>query len=234
MDIRSLSQPGGRPVNEDRVVHRCSGKAFFAAVADGLGGHGSGDLAAEAVLKHLEESFPGEGASKEMLQRLIAESNELVLSSCSGKSTLAMIWGQGDAVFSVHVGDSRIYQFRNQEILFQSRDHSVSQLAVAVGEITQAEVRGHVDRNKLIRSLGSRDGGLPEIHPLELQPGDGILLCSDGFWELILEDEMINMYKNAATAQAWLDAMARLVSQRTGDHGDNYSAAVLLYERRNT
>lgn len=228
MDIQALSQPGGRPVNEDRVTFRCTENAFFAAVADGLGGHGSGDLAAEAALTHLSEKLPPETLSRETLKAHIAETNHLILSSCTGKSTLAMVCGNKTAAFSAHVGDSRIYQFRGDTILFQSRDHSVSQLAVAVGEITQDQIRGHVDRNKLIRSLGSQDGSLPEIHPLELQSGDGILLCSDGFWELILEEEMINTYKNAATAEAWLSAMEQMVSRKLTPHSDNYSAVVLL------
>lgn len=228
MDIQTLSQPGGRPVNEDRVSCRCAGEAFFAAVADGLGGHGCGDLAAEAALGHLSDAFSPEPLSRELLWARVAEANRQVMTVCTGKSTLAMVCGQRRTAFSVHVGDSRIYQFRREQLLFQSRDHSVSQLAVAVGEITQEQIRGHVDRNKLIRSLGSHDGSLPEIHPLELQPGDGILLCTDGFWELILEDEMINTYKHAASAEDWLSAMEQIVSGRLNDHSDNYSAAAML------
>ncbi len=228
MDIASISCPGGRKINEDRTGFRCAEGRIFAAVADGLGGHGSGDRAAECVVEQLCTRFPGPEPSADWLRDTIREANARVMENCTGKTTLAMVWGSPQTLFSVHVGDSRVYQFRDGEILFQSRDHSVSQLAVAVGEITQEEIRGHVDRNKLIRSLGSRDGGLPEVHMLTPMPGDGILICSDGFWENVLEEEMLDTLNQADSAEKWLGAMEDILCRRLTPKSDNYSAVTLL------
>ena len=233
MDICTFSIPGGRSENEDRASGGVLPKGFYLAVADGLGGHGRGAEAAEAVLQFMDRQLPDCTFSKESLRALITEANDHLLAATAGKTTLSLIWCQGNTALAAHVGDSRIYLFRDEEILYQSRDHSVSQLAVAVGEITEQEIRGHADRNKLIRCLGSTSSGLPEIHELELQPGDGLLLCSDGFWEPLWEDEMLSTFKNTSTGADWLNAMTGIISGRLHDTSDNTTAAVTIYGRRN-
>lgn len=232
LNISCFSNPGGRVANEDRTTFFTGEKGFLAAVADGLGGHGSGDKAAEAALEYL--SFPLSSLQREPLQILIEEMNEHIMASCSGKTTLAMVACQDDTACTLHVGDSRIYQFRGNEIIFQTRDHSVSQLSAAVGEISPDEIRGHIDRNKLLRCLGSPDGAIPEIHSLQLQPGDGLLLCTDGFWEPILEQEMLHCFQNGSGSEAWLSAMTDLIASRLNEHSDNYTGLCLIYERSNT
>lgn len=228
MDVCFRSYPGGRPINEDRAAYHCTGDSFFAAVADGLGGHDCGDIAAETAIFCIQTLLPECAPQREALRSLIDTVNQQLLNTCTGKTTLALVYGQGESCFAVHTGDSRIYQFRGNEIIFQTRDHSVSQLAVAVGEISPDQLRSHPDRNKLIRCLGSPDGGIPEIHPLELRPGDGLLLCSDGFWELILEDEMLEHFIHADSPQTWLETMLELVFSRTDAHSDNLTGLCLI------
>lgn len=234
MDIRTFSIPGGRAENEDRVAGGFFSEGFFLAVADGLGAHGRGAEAAQAALEFLEAQLPERTFSKESLRELIIEANDHLLSTTAGKTTLALLWCRGGFALAAHTGDSRIYQFRGGNILYQSRDHSVSQLAAAVGEITEQEIRGHADRNKLIRCLGSTASGLPEVHSLELQPGDGLLLCSDGFWEPLWEDEMLSAYQSAACEADWLQTMTGIISGRLSENSDNSTAAVTIYGRRNT
>lgn len=232
MEFATLSTPGGRKINEDRLLVQQSANTFLAAVADGLGGHGNGDLAAEQALQVLGQLLADRAPQRNALTDAAAEANRQIMQQCTGKTTLALLWGDKSTALAAHIGDSRIYHFRDAQILYQSQDHSVTQLAVAVGEITEDEIRGHVDRNKLIRAMGSPEGGIPELHPLELSPGDGLLLCTDGFWELILESEMIDTYKNTTTAQSWLTAMEQMVVRRQTPQSDNCSAVVLREERR--
>lgn len=232
MDILTYSIPGGRAENEDRVSGGLLPGGFFLAVADGLGAHGRGAEAAQAALDLLREQLPACDFSRECLRTLIAEINDHILLTTAGKTTLSLLWCQGESALAAHVGDSRIYQFRAGGILYQSRDHSVSQLAAAVGEITEKEIRGHADRNKLIRCLGSTSSGLPEIHELDLIPGDGLLLCSDGFWEPLWEEEMLKSYRDASHPGSWLSAMTKTISGRLDENSDNCTAAVTIYERR--
>lgn len=234
MDILTYSIPGGREENEDRVSGSLLSGGFFLAVADGLGGHGRGAEAAQAALEFLRERLPQCEFSVEPLKALIAEINDHILLTTTGKTTLSLLWCQGESALAAHVGDSRIYLFRGSGILYQSRDHSVSQLAAAVGEITEKEIRGHADRNKLIRCLGSTSSSLPEIHELKLQPGDGLLLCSDGFWEPLWEDEMLEAFLESSHPGLWLSNMTKIISRRLTEQSDNCTAAVTIYGRRNT
>ena len=233
MNICTFTIPGGRKENEDRVSGGLLPGGFYLAVADGLGGHGRGAEAADAVVHFLEERLPHCEFSKECLRDLILEANEHLLATTAGKTTLSLLWCQGENALSAHAGDSRTYVFREDQIFFQTRDHSVSQLALAVGEITEQEIRGHADRNKLIRCLGSTSSGIPEIHQLEICPGDGLLLCSDGFWEPLWEAEMLETYRSTSTPENWLSAMKTIIFPRLSEKSDNTTAAVTIFGRRN-
>ena len=85
-----------------------------------------------------------------------------------------------------------MYIFRQNRIVYQTLDHSVPQMLVASGEIRPEEIRGHSDRNRLLRVLGDRDRSVKyqESPPWDWMPGDKILLCTDGFWEYVKEPEM--------------------------------------------
>ena len=118
-----------------------------------------------------------------------------------------------------------MYCFRKGEIIFQSVDHSLSQLAVISGDITADEIRGHIDRNKLIRVLGVKENVNPDLNVLEAKSGDAFLLCSDGFWENIEEKEMEELLKKSRTVDEWLQGMAAAVRKNgAGTNMDNNSA----------
>ena len=89
------------------------------------------------------------------------------------------------------MGDTRIYQFRDDAIIYQSTDHSLAQLGVMAGDLKLEDIRSNKDRNKLFRALGDRRTPKVAEKLLDILPGDRLLLCSDGFWEGIWEEEML-------------------------------------------
>ena len=103
-----------------------------------------------------------------------------------------------------------------------------AQLALWAGDITPAELRTCKDRHRLTRALGAQDDVTVDIAHLELAPGDGLLLCSDGFWEKIQESEMAYDLSGASTALQWLEAMRARLAARGAHTGDNHSAIAML------
>lgn len=222
------TSPGGRRHNEDSVDHLQSPQGGIWAVADGLGGSGQGERASQAAVRAMIEAWDlSDGAGT--LPEMIALANRRVLDSADPDSrghpmtTLVSALQQGDTLQFAHIGDSRYYLFRGDRLVKRSRDHSVTQAAVALGDITEDEIRFHPDRNRLLRALGM--GGPVEAEytpPLTIAPGDAFLLCSDGFWEYVYETEMALDLVKATTPREWGEALLHRLYQRCHD-GDNYT-----------
>ena len=144
-------------------------------------------------------------------------------------STVAVLWMNGETACVSHIGDSRIYHIRDGEILYQSKDHSVSQMAVMMGEITQSEIRGHKDRNRLVRALGAAQSVKPDTATFDVMTGDAFLLCTDGFWELILEEDVLSYLNSSRSAAEWLSKMRRHIERfQTADCDNSTAAAIII------
>jgi len=226
---------GGRRKNEDMVQIVSYPTSAVALVADGLGGHGDGDIASRMAVHTISEAICDGAVSELLMEKAIRLANEKIMKRHADgsdmKTTIAAVWFNEDQACAAHVGDTRIYQFRGGEIVYQSRDHSVSQLAVMMGEIKLKDIRNHCDRNRLTRALGSRIDVKIDTDMLEVRAGDAFLLCSDGFWELIWEEEMLADLNAATNAEQWLSAMCGRVEARTNENSDNHTAAVLIIRR---
>ncbi|MPM15768.1 Protein phosphatase PrpC [bioreactor metagenome] len=233
-DCAVYSNIGGRDVNEDSTLCRQQESTLLAAVADGLGGHGGGEIASSTALSALEASLPRLiPPTEETLRTVCAELNLAVLAKQTEqlkmKTTLAMALTNGETLAFLHVGDSRIYYFHGGEIVYQSADHSVSQLAVLANEITAEQIRFHEDRSRLLRSLGSEGSATPDVRFYSGVPaaGDALLLCTDGFWEYVLEKEMQKELKRTRSAKDWLEQMKKSIRRRAGKKNDNNSAVAV-------
>ena len=227
------SDIGGRDLNEDMVQVTSYTDCAVATVADGLGGHGNGDKASRIAVSTINEEIPNGAASQTLAERAIREANERLIKTQQAahnnmKTTIALLWINETKACASYVGDTRIYQFRSGEIIFQSKDHSVSQMEVDLGHITRDQIRGNADRNRLTRALGSKNDVLVASEMLDVLPGDAFLLCSDGFWELILEDEMLAALKKTTDAKEWLREMLTLVFVRLNEMSDNNTAVALV------
>ena len=227
----SYTDTGGRPHNEDTVRLAWQKGGLCLVVADGLGGHGGGGLASAAAAEVICGGWDGQ-VSEEALARLIQQAHQRVLSlqtrACAMKTTVTALEADGRQAAWAHAGDSRIYHFVNGTLVFQSRDHSASQIAVMLGTITPDQIRFHVDRSRVYRALG-QDGELKvESHGEALAPGHhAFLLCSDGFWEYVCEEEMAEDLAAAASPEDWLARMRARLAARVPDNNDNNTAAAV-------
>ena len=238
LDSYSYTSKGGRSYNQDAVGISETPESALYIVADGLGGHLHGEMASKsAVDTLLAAEAPKKGVQNEWLETQIKQANaniiELQEKHGNMKTTIVALSINGDQAAWAHVGDTRLYHFLNGKLIFQTRDHSASQLAVMLGEITPQEIRFHEDRNRVLRALGQEGELSIEASQAQLGPGShAFLLCSDGFWEYVLEDEMEEDLRLASTEEEWIVRMhARLCKRIPSDNDNNTAAAVwcLIY-----
>jgi PPM family protein phosphatase len=232
----SLSRAGTRDVNEDCADFLVMRDAACWVLADGLGGHRGGATASRTVVQAALRSFaadpePSADAVRRHVTRGQAALRALQIEEptlAQMRSTIVVLVATPRTCVWAHVGDSRLYQLREGRVVASTRDHAVSQMLVDGGEIAATEQRGHEDRARLLRCLGSdhadRDPGTTIGGPLALARGDAFLLCSDGFWE-VLDDVALELdYAGAEDAEAWIERLdARLRRHLRPDH-DNYTA----------
>ena len=228
-----LSNIGGKAHNDDTVaVAQETGTYVF--VGDGLGAYAGGQQASRAAAEVLMALGKQGGLLEETALREAAAAADLAVRQLqeetggSMKTTAVFLALEGRTARWMHVGDSRLYAFRWGKIRKQTQDHSVSQMAVLLGEIKQSQIRFHEDRSRILRALGAADAR-PEIsREWKILRGDVFLLCTDGFWEYVYEEEMERLLKKAKTPQAWLEAMEQLLLTRIPENTDNYTAAAVF------
>ncbi len=235
----ALSATGGRADNQDAYDWH----EGLWVVADGLGGHGGGAVAARLALDTLLRALP---AGQPLIDRqtlmvgVLAATAALQarqqgdLALAGMRTTLALLTSDGIQALWLHLGDSRVYGFRAGQLLFQTADHSVAQALVRAGELAPEAIRFHKDRNRLLRTLGDHRLPRPTLAeaPLTLQSGDAFLLCTDGFWEGVMEDEMCSSLAKADSPRDWLDQMETILLRRQLPDQDNYTAiAVFVLDR---
>ena len=232
------SSAGGRSYNEDSIGIVGSPKGSVCmVVADGLGGHGGGDEASRQVCATVTEGWDGQ-ASGEQLRQLLLQAHEQICrmqtQKCAMKSTAAVLAVRGPKAAWAHVGDTRLYHFLNGKLVYRTIDHSASQLAVTLGQITSDQIRFHEDRSRLLRALGM-DGNLTvDVKEEILEEGHhAFLMCSDGFWEYVCEKEMEEDLWSASKPAEWLKAMQNRLMQRVKGENDNHSAAVMWLNWKN-
>lgn len=235
MEIRiaCISNCGGKEINDD-TVSVIQGKNCYVFVGDGLGGYAGGQQASQTAAKAIMDAAETHDLLMEnhMLQAVeLADKavRELQRESQKNmKTTIVFLAIEKDIARWMHVGDSRLYYFQNGKLMKQTMDHSVSQMAVLMGEITLAEIRFHEDRNRILRALGAQNAKADLSAEWKLSPGDAFLLCTDGFWEFVYEEEMESALQRAADPQAWIDSMEQLLLARIPEGTDNYTAAAVI------
>jgi len=227
---------GGRKEQQDRVelFEARDGSARLLVLADGMGGHSGGAVAAEAVIdaaraawqKQLLEPQPAE----ELLRGVIKQAHERInaageTSGTSPRSTAVLLHVTDNQADWAHVGDSRIYRFRGSELLGRSLDHSVVQMLVDMGKVAEEEMATHPDQNRLTQSLGGEKDPEPDLGRAGIAVGDGFVLCSDGLWERITPEEMVEALEGDALSVAAKE-LVTLAAERGGPEGDNVTIAM--------
>ncbi len=139
---------------------------------------------------------------------------------------------QGAAAYWAHVGDSRVYQLRAQRVVERTRDHSHVEVLLREGLITEAQIHGHPMRNYVECCLGG-DPVLPEMSlsaRRRLEPGDLLLLCTDGFWSGLKEEDLLRFAEvTDEPLRAALTALGNRAVDAAAPYSDNTSAAALRW-----
>lgn len=222
IDTASYTGCGGHEINEDSF---CCTADFF-AVADGLGGHINGEEASRCAIDYLKENAHG-NYSEETVKMLLEGANSAVFRQAKGaKTTIAVLFTENGVFRYANVGDSRVYIFRNDKLIAMTKDHSVCRAAVDMGTMDFDEIRRSEDRSKLLKVLGNDEKlVVPKGYPtITMQAGDAFLICSDGFWDYVLESEMEVDLLKSDSPQEWLNYMLKRHIAAAMNKGDNYTA----------
>jgi len=216
-----------RSVNED--AHLDARENNLWVVADGMGGHSFGDEASRTIIDQLISFSPSEKLqnSVEDIQGRLEQANTLCRQRGRGKvmgSTVAALYVHDPYCFFLWVGDSRIYRFRGDSLEQMTEDHSFVQELVSLGELRKEEMESHPSAHIITRAIGvSDDLHLAVGHTLAM-PGDRYLVCSDGLYKDISEDEIAAAMNRISIDDA-LKSMVDLALQRGGR--DNTTAIVV-------
>ena len=241
IDYKLFTNIGSRKVNEDSVRSAEKKGVYCFILCDGLGGHGKGEVASAYVADHIKDMFLKCNDIDSFLenafnsaQKGLMEEQKRLNATTEMKTTCTVLVVDGKTYRYGHIGDSRIYTFRKNKLLTRTLDHSVPQMLVLAGDIKEKKIRNHPDRNRLLRVMGVEwDSPRFELSEVEeLQDGDSFLLCSDGFWELIVEKQMCKTLKKASSAEQWMASMNEIVSKNgKGIDMDNNSAIAVICSR---
>lgn len=229
---------GGRKNNEDYLG--IAGAVYI--VADGLGGHSCGEVASREVVEYLKERYDGiSDLGNESMHEIIEDVNSYICKLKKDKpeyenmaSTVAAGFVVNGMFNYLNVGDSRMYYFRKNKILLKSKDHSVTQALVDMKEIKEKQMRFHEDRNKLTKVIGIKEKiNIKDVFTaFPVESGDAFLLCSDGFWEYVLEKEMLKSLKSSRNPEEWMRKMLVFHSKRVeGNHDNNSAVCVKITEK---
>lgn len=215
--------------------------AVFAVVADGIGGHRAGEVAAELAINYIIQGISESNAKKplKILEDAIHDASQAIASHSAGKldeegmgATCVCTWIIEDRLYTAHVGDSRIYLLRGKYIRRLTIDHTWVQEAIEKGILTPEQARDHPNVHVIRRHLGGVQ--LPEVdfrltladdetdeeaqanQGFLLDPGDIVLLCSDGLTDLVWDDEILAIVRSKKNVKAAAEALVELANKRGG------------------
>ena len=233
---------GTREVNEDSVGVFESSESTCYVLCDGLGGHGMGEVASALVVDCFKKSFADIKDAPGFLGETISSAQEALRAEQQArrakrkmKTTCVSLLTDKSNAYIAHVGDSRLYVFNKNKIFKRTLDHSIPQMLVFSKEIKESQIRNHPDRNVLLRVMGIdwEEDMYEVMSPIPQKKCQAFLLCSDGFWELIEENDMCSSLKKASSAEEWLSMMLETVKANgEGRDMDNFSAIAVLKKRK--
>jgi len=236
---------GGRKNNQDRMGYSFTRDALLLLLADGMGGHIQGEMAATIALqtigslfqqnanpyvkkpeRFLEDSF---FAAHRETHRYRAINNLPE----TPRTTVVACLIQHNSAFWAHCGDSRLYWMRNGQILARTRDHSRIETLIAQGKVDPSERDTHPDRNKLFNCLGAPNMPIVELsRRASLQAGDVLLLCSDGLWSVLPDHVLAQRLHNNTVVRA-VPELVGTAAGIAGKASDNVTALGVMWEGTN-
>jgi PPM family protein phosphatase len=240
--IHQASHQGGRKYNQDCVAHAYTSEALLLVLADGMGGHSHGELAAQITIKTYMQAFSVEARPtlenpEDFLSRVMRKAHDNIaqfardqkLLGNPGTTCVAALIQNGKVCWA-HAGDSRIYFIRDAGVVAVTHDHSVVQQWADLGYITEEQMKTHPDRHRITNCLGGEgDMFFIESEPERvLRQGDILLLCSDGLWGPMSPAEIGKSLAADSLPDA-LDELMGVALYREGKHADNTTAVVVRW-----
>jgi serine/threonine protein phosphatase PrpC len=240
------SRIGKRPYQQDRLAHWLTKDALLLVVADGMGGHAHGDVAAQITLDCLGGAFRSEAKPRiadpdRFLFNVIGRAHAMILhqtqrlglaqdAASSPRTTVVACLVQDGYAYWSFVGDSRLYVLRDGRILARTRDHTPVQMLIDAGRIREEAAATHPDRNKLLQCLGGPRP--PRVEPTahaRLAEDDVVLLCSDGFWGPLTQRQLLMGVIGKDLKKA-LPELITLAETRAGPRCDNISVLAIRWQ----
>ena len=238
------SQVGDRAGNEDRVGYAYGKDVLLMVIADGMGGHQQGEVAAEIAVQEITRRFKVEARNK--LRRpfdflvssvqaahraIVAHADSHNLLECPRTTCVACVVQNGYAYWA-HAGDSRLYVIRGGRVVAQTQDHSKVQQMIDAGQITAEQAARHPDRNKIFSCLG----GVVPPHidmgrEIRLEVGDTIVLSTDGFWAQIPANFLAQQLAKQ-TVTSLLPGLVTEAHRRANGESDNITVVAMTWENQ--
>ncbi|WP_337885039.1 Stp1/IreP family PP2C-type Ser/Thr phosphatase [Fischerella thermalis] len=234
-----ISDPGLiRSNNQDAYYIDPEGRFFI--VADGMGGHAGGEqasqIAACEVKKYLLDNWDSSKTSAQLLEDALWQANQAILQdqeshperSDMGTTAVVVIFRPGEPPWCAHVGDSRLYRFRDSQLQQITEDHTWVARAIKMGDITPDEARIHPFRHVLSRCLGREDLHQIDLQQLDVKSGDRLLLCSDGLTEELVDEKIASYLQESLLVEKTAIALVE-AAKKEGGH-DNITVVIVTLE----
>jgi len=241
-NVAHATLKGNRKINQDRFISIESEECILLGLADGMGGHPKGEVAAQILIDTCKSFFYRSDkpihSPKEFLHRLLQKAHENVTTfgldhnpPIKPRTTAVVALIQDGMVRWAHAGDSRLYLLRNGETLHRTVDHSYVQHLEDHGLISPDSLDTHPQRNYVTRCLGGNISS-PEItvtKAVRLKDGDTIMLCSDGFWSKTEENPMAELMCSNTPLDHAIEELVKAAADIASPESDNVSAIALRW-----
>ncbi|MGB9988723.1 PP2C family protein-serine/threonine phosphatase [Massilia sp. SM-13] len=236
------SHIGGRKVNQDRMGYSYTREALLLVLADGMGGHLRGEVAATIALQTFSALFQQQakpyvkGPERFLEEACLAAHREIHRYSAlenlpdTPRTTIVACLIQHNMAIWAHCGDSRLYWLRGGQLMARTRDHSHVEKLIDRGTVPASARASHPDRNKLYSCLGA--SSLPRVEVsgrASLLPGDQMLLCSDGLWAMVPEEQVLRTMAGETIVRA-VPELLQAALVRAGERSDNVTALAIMWQ----
>lgn len=227
-----------RSVNQDAYHIDPDGRFFI--VADGMGGHAGGQeasrIATQTIQTYLTDHWSSNKPSPQLLEESLLEANQEILRdqrqhlerSDMGTTIVVVIFREEQQPWCAHVGDSRLYRLRGAKLEQITEDHTWVAWAMKMGEISPDQARSHPLRHVLAQCLGRQDLRQIDVQPLQVQPGDRLLLCSDGLTEELSDQIIASHLKSIRACEMAATALINAAKDRGGR--DNITVVIVAID----
>jgi PPM family protein phosphatase len=236
LNFAGLSDPGLiRSNNQD--AYYIDPEKRFCIVADGMGGHAGGEeasrIATEEIQTYLAANWQSSESSQELLVQALWRANEAILQDQQthperadmGTTVVVLIFRDKESPWCAHVGDSRLYRLRKEQLEQITEDHTWVARAIKLGDITFEDARIHPFRHVLSRCLGREDLHQIDVQPLDVSVGDRLLLCSDGLTEELVEQKISDCLQDNSVLEKAAESLVE-AAKAHGGH-DNITVAIV-------